>query len=213
MENELDFKIFFPNEFIVKKVDSDSNTLQFTLESSSKKAVCPICKKISSTYHGKRSRKNITDLPVLDQNVLLNITLREYICSSDGIFAENPDDFLISRKSITTRCQNYLSSVKHILNGKISSTCAVADSAHISVGRGVIRYIPVDIDIYESDKLWIYDIIKETKIHPEKWSKEELLHYIHEHCEENLHPNLIDLSLYDLTSIVASNENLKGRLI
>lgn len=213
MDDSISFKEFFPEEFNITRIDSSPSTLKFTLESSSKQAVCPKCKCISSVLHGKRTRSNITDLPFLDRNVLLDVILKEFICSSDGIFAENPDDFLIPRKSVTRRCGEYLSSIKRLLNGNISAACIIANNAHIPVERGVIRYIPVKIDICESDKLWIHDIILKGSPDAPVWKKEELLDYILRNCEKNLHPNLTSLSLYDLKCLISLDESLKERVL
>ena len=213
MTRNLYFSKFFPNVLHIIRVDSYSHVLKIKIESVSKKAICPKCKKISSTYHGKRLRKNVSDLPFLDYSVFLNITLKEYVCPEDGIFSENPDNFLIPRKSITTRCQNYLSSIKHILDGNISTTCIIANSAHIPVDRGVIRYIPTNVDICESDKLWIYEIMAKMENNLQKCNKKELLQYIHENCERELHPNLVELSLCDLTNILSVNITKKDGII
>ena len=151
----------------------------------------------------------------LEHFVLLNITLNEYICPECmQIFAENPGDFLLERKSVTARCENHISEVKHILRGNNAKTKNVVNSGHIPVQSGVVRYVPVrPVDICDIDRDWIYKICykgDDPSEHP--YSLEELLEKIHTTCERELHPDLVDLSLYDLSLLVSSDKRLKERI-
>ena len=102
MQDSFDFSGFFPKEYTVKEISSSPEALTLDLESTSTHAPCPKCGFSSYRIHGKRRRKNSVDLPFLERSVLLNITLNEYICPECmQIFAENPGDFLLERKSVT----------------------------------------------------------------------------------------------------------------
>lgn len=215
MQTTLDIKNFFPDDFTIKEIKVSSQTLTVELESNSHHATCPTCQLTTYEIHGKRQRKNIIDLPILEHSVLLNISLKEYVCPNcQQIFAENPDNFLQERKSITTRCENYLSNIKHILCGHTAQTKMVVNNAHIPVQSGVVRYIPVSIDIYESDKNWIYKTACQTDNDSSdaQYTLDSLLEKIHTTCEQNLHPNLVDLSRYDLSLLVESDKRLKERV-
>lgn len=218
MQTTLDIKNFFPKDFAVKEVSTTYQSLTVELESTSYRATCPICHLFSYSIHGKRQRKNIIDLPILGHSVLLNITLKEYICQNCyQIFAENPGNFLLERKSITARCENYLSNVKHILCGRSSQTKKVANNSHIPVQSGVVRYIPVNIDICESDRDWIYKTACQTyndsqDCQDAPYTLDSLLKKIHTTCEKDLHPNLLDLSRYDLSLLIESDKRLKERV-
>lgn len=218
MQTEIDFHSFFPKEFHIKKIDDSNHRLLFHLESTSTSAICPYCGELSTTIHGKIYRKNISDLPVLDLPVSLNITLNEYYCPPcRKYFVENPDSFLLERKSVSARCEKYLSELKHSLDGSIADTMAIANYAHIPLNHGVIRYIPVDIDITDSDKLWILDFIKQNYPDTSSLKKgvlppsltEEILQKICCNCEKALHPNLVTLSVYELNCIISENNKKK----
>ena len=215
MQDSFDFKGFFPKEYTVKEISSSPEALTLDLESTSTHAPCPKCGFSSYRIHGKRKRKNIVDLPFLEHFVLLNITLNEYICPECmQIFAENPGDFLLERKSVTARCENHNSEVKHILRGNNAKTKNVVNSGHIPVQSGVVRYVPVrPVDICDIDRDWIYKICykgDDPSEHP--YSLEELLVMRHSTCERELHPDLVDLSLYDLSLLVSSDKRLKERI-
>ena len=218
MQDSFDFREFFPKEYTVKEISSSPEALTLDLESTSTHAPCPKCGFSSYRIHGKRRRKNIVDLPFLERSVLLNITLNEYICPECmQIFAENPGDFLLERKSVTARCENHISEVKHILRGNNAKTKSIVNSGHIPVQAGVVRYIPVSpVDICDTDRDWIYKIYKicyqDDNPSEHQYSLEELLEKIHANCERELHPSLVDLSLYDLSLLVSSDKRLKERI-
>mgnify|MGYP000382206123 FL=1 len=94
---------------------------------------------------------------------------------------------------------------------------AIANYAHIPLNHGVIRYIPVDIDITDSDKLWILDFIKQNYPDTSSLKKgvlppsltEEILQKICCNCEKALHPNLVTLSVYELNCIISENNKKK----
>lgn len=220
MTPEIDFQNFFPSVFHVKKIDNSNHNLLFHLESTSETAICPYCNTPSTSIHGKRYRKNISDLPFLDQPVILNITLNEYTCPKcTKHYVENPDGFLLERKSLSARCEKYLSELKYSLNGSISDTMKLANYAHIPLNRGVIRYIPVDIDIINSDKIWIQSFIKQhypdiqtnkNGMLPPAIAK-KIVTDIHRNCEQSLHPNLVTLSAYELNCILSEKGNYEEK--
>lgn len=207
MIHQIDLRPFFLKDYTIDDIKEDADTLTINLLSTSTSAVCPKCGCRTSTSHGRYHRKNIVDLPFLDHAVILNLNTKEYICPNDGKFPENPENFLLPRKSVTQRCQAYLTDIKYQLNGNITSACKVAAHAHIPVDRGVIRYLPHrNINISESDRCWIMDILRTAKF----TTINELINFIHENCERNLHPDLVDLSSYRLKTLLAEDERFKG---
>lgn len=208
MEHNIDLSNFFPKDFIITNTTFRDDTLIIDLASISEKetVTCPKCHSSVKVCNGRSERKNILDLPFLDHPVLLNLLLKEYTCTDGHTFTENPDDFL-SSQSLTRRCQDYLSKMRYHLNGHLFNTTTLAAHAHIPVKEGVIRYVPTKINIQNSDRLWILHILDTQKIR----SKKELLQYILENCEQNLHPNLVDLSLYDLKLLLSKDKRFKGR--
>ena len=214
MSIDIDFQSFFPKAFQIKSIEEYPHTLLFHLESTSESALCPNCCSLSLSTHKKRHRKNIYDLPILDKAVVLNITLKEYYCSECyTYFAENPDGFLQKRKSITARCERYLSELKHSLNGGISDTLKIAEYSHLPLNRGVVRYAPVNISISDSDKLWIQNFVRQHYPNATADKKNfslslasEIVQKIHNNCEKSLHPNLVTLSTYELTCIIAEDK-------
>lgn len=216
MKIRANFHSLFPNVFHIKKIKDSEQNLLFHLESTSTDAICPYCGTASNTIHGKRYRKNISDLPFLDKPVILNITLNEYTCPKcSKNYVENPDSFLLERKSISARCEKYLSELKYSLNGSICDTLKFANYAHIPLNRGVIRYIPIkDIDIIDSDKLWIQDFVRNKYPDAQTAPKgkipsplaEKIVREIHLNCEKSLHPNLVTLSVYELNCVISQDK-------
>ena len=104
-----------------------------------------------------------------------------------------------------------------ILRGNNAKTKSIVNSGHIPVQAGVVRYIPVSpVDICDTDRDWIYKIYKicyqDDNPSEHQYSLEELLEKIHANCERELHPSLVDLSLYDLSLLVSSDKRLKERI-
>lgn len=144
MEQNIDLKHFFPDNFLITYRELTPGTLTIDLKSTTSKLICPYCGSEVKIYHKRIQRKNIKDLPFLDRAVILNLDLKEFTCLTCGNFEENPENFLLPNKSITRRCQDYLSQSKHSLKKSISLTCTFAANAHIPVSRGVVRYIPMN---------------------------------------------------------------------
>ena len=104
----------------IEQIRFSGNTLFLDLHSNKKSAYCPYCGKGSRKIHSKYVRK-LTDLPILQYMVVLNLTSRKFFCKNasclKGTFCEQ---FCEQIKPYQRRTERLNSQLQHILLHAIS---------------------------------------------------------------------------------------------
>ena len=115
---------FYPERDLrITDIEQQKNQILIRMKSISKCCKCPKCNCPTDKYHSTYNRK-VQDLPILGENVQLEIRAHEYECKNDNCevtsVAETFDGFLSSYSSMTERCADFICTLEPSCEG-----CAV----------------------------------------------------------------------------------------
>lgn len=95
------------SDFSVTKIDSSTDRLTIYGESNLEESICPSClkkcKKVTST-----SERVIRDRNILDKEVFLHLTSRQFHCEDCGRYFQEVFSFVSKYKNQTHRLEKYL---------------------------------------------------------------------------------------------------------
>ena len=143
----------YPRYFRIVDVVEDTNEKIFEvyLESNSRTAICPLCRKRTKHVHSTHT-KHIQDLPILDHGVELIIECKRYFCSnkacSQGIFMEPYHQFIDYYGRMTRRCRDFAVKVAVVTDAENASK--LLQYLHIRIsGDTLLRYLRQDSQAIE----------------------------------------------------------------
>lgn len=115
IENVLNISNFFPIDgLVVQRVDNIESGIVIKLKSNTSSCECPKCNQISTHCHGTYVR-TVQDLPILGQNVTLEINAREYYCDNESCeastIAESYNGFVNCYSRMTERLEDFICSL------------------------------------------------------------------------------------------------------
>jgi len=115
---------FFPKNYIIEQRlgNEDGEGYVFELQSNSRSAACPECRKSSERQHSYQFRR-VRDLPILGEAVTLLIYQQRYYCGNEEckttVFTES-NELVNEYSQFTKRCREYMLKI---------ATCMSSESA------------------------------------------------------------------------------------
>ena len=141
--SELDLQSFYPPELKVIGVTDLENRIVIHMHSMSNEATCHRCGAPLIKHHGTH-RRRVQDLPILGKNVMLDMQIYDYQCTSDscGSFAatETFDGFLGHNSRMTERLEDFICILA--VETSCEASARILNSVNIKVsGDTVIRLL------------------------------------------------------------------------
>ena len=109
-----DLAPFYPKYFRIDEQNIVGGKIEITAKSLTGHANCPVCGKISRSYHSTYKR-TVEDLPILGKNVFLKVTAYRYYCENSDcdqkVFAEELEGFAGWFRRKTERLEDLITSI------------------------------------------------------------------------------------------------------
>lgn len=140
---ELDLQSFYPPELKVLGVTDSDDQIVIHMHSISNEVTCHKCGAPLIKHHGTH-RRRVQDLPILGKNVMLDMQIYDYQCTSDscGSFAatETFDGFLGHNSRMTERLEDFICMLA--IETSCEASARILNSVNVKVsGDTVIRLL------------------------------------------------------------------------
>jgi len=134
---------FYPNAMNIISSSINGGLIQLSIKSNTHEAICPVCKKKSSSYHSTYHRK-VQDLPILGKKVILDITAYRYYCDNieckQKVFAEELEGFAGWYRRKTERLEDMIITIA--VNTSCEGCSRICSHMGVDVsGDAIIRLI------------------------------------------------------------------------
>lgn len=140
---ELDLQSFYPPELKILGVTDFDDHIVIHMHSTSNEVKCHKCGAPLIKHHGTH-RRRVQDLPILGKNVMLDMQIYDYQCTSDscGSFAatETFDGFLGRNSRMTDRLEDFICMLA--IETSCEASARILNSVNVKVsGDTVIRLL------------------------------------------------------------------------
>lgn len=139
---EFDLQSFYPPDLKVLGVNDFDDHIVIHMHSISNEVTCHKCGVPLFKHHGTQCRR-VQDLPILGKNVMLDMQICDYKCTSDscGSFAatETFDGFLGHNSRVTERLKDFICMLA--IETSCEASARILNSVNLKVsGDTVIRF-------------------------------------------------------------------------
>ena len=131
--------IYETSEIIIHGLFHENNVFHLYASSSKDYGICPYCGQVSNRVHSKYFR-NIKDLPILGEQVILHFESRKFFCHntscSKKTFAEQPGTEIFRYRRRTCRCERIIA--RHGISVSSNSASRLLSYMGINISASTI---------------------------------------------------------------------------